>query len=68
MNNTSGNLQQELANKESEINKLNKKIQQLEQDVVQLKREKAAEEDRREQEKVKFEKIIKDLEARIALL
>ncbi len=48
MNNTSGKLQQELANKESEINKLNKKIQQLEQDIVTLKKEKSAEEDRRE--------------------
>lgn len=37
---TSGGLQNDLIKKEDEINKLNKKIQEMEKDIIKLKKEK----------------------------
>lgn len=47
MNKTSGNLQGELAQKDEEISKLNKKIQELEKDIVKLRKEKDEEIEKR---------------------
>ena len=47
MSKTSGNLQNELQSRDDEINKLNKKIQELEKDLLKLRKEKEDEIEKR---------------------
>lgn len=62
MSKTSGNLQNELAQRDDEINKLSKKIQELDREILRLKKQISDEVDSKEQMKKDFEKRIKDLE------
>ena len=51
MSKTSGNLQNELAAKDDEINKLSKRLQELERDLIKVRKEKDDEIERRDKEK-----------------
>ena len=62
MSKNSGSMQSELAAKDDEIAKLNRKIQELEKELLVVKKEKQSEIDLREQERAAFESKIKDLE------
>lgn len=62
MSNSSGNLQSEIQLREAEINKLNKKIQQLEKDLLKERQLKDDEIDGRASDKKTFEKKILELE------
>lgn len=68
MSKTSGNLQGELAQRDDEISKLTRKLQDLEKELIKIRKEKEEEIDRREKDKTKFEAKIKELEEKIHML
>ena len=68
MSKNSGNMQQELNQRDLEIAKLTKRIQELEKELNQVKNEKEAEAEKFAGEKGKYEAKIKDLEDQIRML
>jgi len=59
---TSGSMQNELLQRDQEIIKLNKRITELEKELMKVRKEKEDESDRFAKEKAKFEQRIKELE------